>query len=225
MNDERFGFLAVWDPVLRFLHWWNAGMMTAMVLTGAVFVIAGHDMKEEAEATLATVHALFGFLLGAGLFARVLWLFMGPPTARWTDMLPLSAGRKKVFRGTIGYYIRGLRGELPLYFGHNALAGAAYLAFFAVACTQIISGALFLGLPEALRGKSLSHEVHELGFLLILLFMAAHLAAVFVHEVRERHGLISAMVHGRKTFTEGERELLSEDFPEAAKGDNGWPER
>lgn len=220
MGEGKYGYHAVWDPVLRFLHWWNAALMAIMLTTGIVFVIAGHDLKEETEAAVATAHAIAGFLLGAGIFARVLWLFIGPPTARWTDMLPLSAGQRRVFAGTIGYYLKGLRGDPPLYLGHNPLAGAAYLGFLALASVQVVSGAIFLGLPEALRGKSISHELHEIGFFLILVFIAAHLAAVFAHEAKERHGLVSAMIHGRKAFTEGERELLICEHPEAAKGDS-----
>lgn len=221
MEDNRYGFVPVWDPVLRFLHWLNASLMALMLTTGAVFVIAGHhDMKETTEAALLTAHAIIGFLLGAGLLARVLWLFIGTGTARWTDMLPLSAPQRKVFWGTILYYLKGFKGDPPLYFGHNPFAGVIYLVFFAIASVQVISGAVFLGIPEDLRGKSAIPDVHETGFVLIILFIAAHLTAVFVHELKERHGLISAMVHGRKTFTRDERELLSGEYPEAAKGDD-----
>lgn len=219
MTDKKNRFLPAWDPVLRFLHWWNALTMTLMLFTGAVFIIAGHDMKEAAEIKLTMVHAVFGFLLGAGIFARVLWLFMGTETARWRDMLPLSSEQSRVFGETIRYYIRGLKGEPPLYFAHNPFAGIIYLGFFVIACVQVVSGAVFLNLPESLRDKSVSHEFHELGFLLILIFIAAHLAAVFIHELKERHGLISAMVHGKKTFTDEEAERISESHPQATKGE------
>lgn len=218
MNEKTFRFLPAWDPVLRFLHWWNAASMTAMVTMGVVFMVCGHSLPEAAKASLISMHSAVGFLFGAGVLARVLWLFIGPGTSRWTDMLPISAHHRGVFADTVRFYLRGFKGEPPLYLAHNSFAGVVYLGFFVLAVIQVVSGSVLLGLPEKMRGKAISHEMHETVFFLILLYIAAHLAAVFLHELKERHGIVSSMIHGKKTFTDDERERILEAHPNLKKG-------
>ena len=219
MDEKRYRFLPAWDPVLRFLHWWNAAAMTAMVAMGVVFMAAGRTLPEAARSSLTFTHSAVGFLFGAGILARIIWLFIGPETARWTDMLPVSAHHRGVFADTIRFYLRGLKGEPPLYLAHNSFAGGIYLGFFALSIIQVISGSTLLGLPEKLRHRTLAHEAHETVFYLILLYIAAHLVAVFVHEIKERHGIVSSMIHGKKTFTESERERMIEAHPNIQKGE------
>ncbi len=65
----------------------------------------------------------------------------------------------------------------------------------------------------------MAQEVHETVFLLILLYIIAHLVAVFIHEIAEKRGIVSAMIHGKKTFTDDERDSILEAHPLALKGD------
>lgn len=219
MDEKTCRFLPAWDPVLRFLHWWNAAAMTAMAATGIVFMVCGPEIPEGTEYALISIHASVGFLFGAGVLARILWLFMGTETARWTDMLPISAHHRKVFVDTVRFYLRGFRGETPLYLAHNSFAGPIYLGFFILAAVQVASGSSMLGLPEEIRSKSMAQEVHATVFLLLLLYIIAHLAAVFIHEIAEKRGIVSAMIHGKKTFTDDERDYILEAHPLAQKGD------
>lgn len=218
MDDKTYRFLPAWDPVLRFLHWWNAATMTAMAATGIVFMVCA-KFPEGTEDALASIHASVGFLFGAGVLARIVWLFMGTETARWSDMLPISAHHRKVFADTVRFYLRGFRGETPLYLAHNSFAGPVYLGFFILAAVQVASGSSMIGLPEEIRSKSMALEVHATVFLLLLLYIAAHLVAVFIHEIAEKRGIVSAMIHGEKTFTDDERDYILEAHPLAEKGD------
>ncbi|MBU2767824.1 cytochrome b/b6 domain-containing protein, partial [Acidithiobacillus ferrivorans] len=45
-----------------------------------------------------------------------------------------------------------------------------------------------------------------------LAFVIVHVALVIAHEVAGRHGLISAMIHGHKGFTESEHQALLADW-------------
>ncbi len=218
MDDKTYRFLPAWDPVLRFLHWWNAATMTAMAATGIVFMVCA-KFPEGTEDALASIHASVGFLFGAGVLARIVWLFMGTETARWSDMLPISAHHRKVFADTVRFYLRGFRGETPLYLAHNSFAGPVYLGFFILAAVQVASGSSMIGLPEEIRSKSMALEVHATVFLLLLLYIVAHLVAVFIHEIAEKRGIVSAMIHGEKTFTDDERDYILEAHPLAEKGD------
>lgn len=219
MDEKNYRFIPTWDPVLRFLHWWNATTMTVMIAIGIVFMVCGHALPKGTEDALIPIHASVGFLFGGGVLARIIWLFMGTETARWTDMLPISAHHRKVFADTIRFYLRGFRDEPPMYLAHNSFAGPIYLGFFILAVVQVASGSMLLGLPENIRGKSIEHELHGTVFLLLLLYIAAHLVAVFIHEITEKRGIVSAMIHGKKTFADNEVEALIEAHPFIQKGD------
>lgn len=217
-RDYGLARVPVWDPVTRYLHWHNAFFMAVQIATAVAFMAGGHGEEDGPGRLLVTAHAASGFLFGAGLAARIIWLFVGPSTARLGDMLPVSPANQRVFGDTVRFYLRGLRGHRPLYLAHNPLAGPAYVLFFIVGAVQVVSGSMVLSMPESLRAEGLPLEVHEAGFFLLLLYIAAHIAAVFIHELTEDHGLVSAMINGRKTFTEDERDLLAESNPEAMKG-------
>lgn len=207
MDDPR-RFVPVWDPLLRILHWWNAAALFGQVATGLSFAVIGDGLVPETKATLVTVHSVFGYAFGAGVTLRILWLFMGPYEASLRDMLPVTRRGVAVFVDTIKFYLRGLRGTPPLYFAHNTFAGPIYAGFFLLAVVQVVTGATTLGLPADDRAASDVLLVHGINFLLILLFIPAHIFAVFVHELVEKHSIISAMVHGRKAFTDEEMEIL-----------------
>ncbi|MBI5559910.1 MAG: cytochrome b/b6 domain-containing protein [Deltaproteobacteria bacterium] len=201
----------VWDPLLRALHWWNAAAVLILITLGTTIMVLGEELPHAVEDELITVHAAFGFLFGAGLMVRIIWLFTGPETARWKDLLPVTAKKRKVFWDTVRFYGGFLRGASPLYKAHNPFAGIVYAFFFAVASVQVISGAVTFNLPDKLRDKSVFLEVHETVYFLIIIYVATHVFAVVVHELVEGHGLISSMVNGNKAFTDGEWESLEDD--------------
>lgn len=250
MSELEYRYYTVWDPLLRGLHWWNALTLLALVALGTAGLFLGDALEGPLHDTLTYTHALFGYLFGAGLLARLLWLFVGPREARLGDLLPMGHTGRNLFFATIRYYLSLLRGTPPIYKGHNTFAGVIYVAFFVVASIQVFSGVTMhnsvdeaggqeavyspaepeLALPEYddeetsrptqnddnnnghrehdHGEETILEELHELGYWFIMFFVLAHVFAVFVHELVEPRGLISAMVHGRKTFTKEEwREL------------------
>ncbi len=112
-----------------------------------------------------------------------------------------------------------------MYFAHNALAGIVYAAFFLIATVQALSGAsIYLLAPE--RGAAYAHEahaqgagwppawleeLHEIGAVLILLYILAHWTMIAVHEIKESRGLASSMISGRKFFTDEELATLDKE--------------
>lgn len=228
-NDNVYRFHPVWDPLLRGLHWWMAVTLLTQVALGVMIMLVGEEISEAGEETLLTLHTLFGYLFGAGLITRILWLFIcttptagGTSTAGLRDMLPISRAKRAEFLSTIRYYLGFLKGDPPLYKAHNAFAGVIYAAFFLIASVQVVTGYLLLSEEaeehshDAIElashySESILSELHEVGFFLIIGYIVAHLTAVVVHEFVERRGLISSMVNGKKSFTDEEWKKFNDD--------------
>lgn len=74
---------------------------------------------------------------------------------------------------------------------------------------MLLSGADFNTFPGSLVTAGMTEgaleameepleELHEVGYVFILFFIAAHLFGLVAHEVREKTGLLSSMVNGKK---------------------------
>ena len=64
--------ILVWDPFVRLFHW-------SLVVGFAVAYLTEDD--------LLTVHVWAGYLVGVLIVARVIWGFVGPRYARFSDFL------------------------------------------------------------------------------------------------------------------------------------------
>lgn len=218
MSRQNYNLVTAWDAVLRFLHWWNVLFVSVQVATGAIFMLSGDGLGKGLEARLIFIHAASGFLFGGGLFARIIWLFIGPQSASWRDMLPITSGQWSAIAETIRFYLRGFKGTISPCLAHNAFAGPVYLGFIVIAAVQVASGSVLLGLPAKLRENAIALDFHDAGFVLILAYIGAHLLAVFVHELTERHGIVPAMIHGKKMFTQAQTDDLVDRYPHLNEG-------
>ena len=213
--DTRYILHPVWDPLLRALHWWLALTTMAQFTSGTILLTLGNDMSDALMGKIDIVHYYGGYAFAAGLVLRILWLFVGPPTARWRDLLPLTPAQRRIWRETFFCYLSGFRRPISPYRGHNAFAGPAYLAFFFLAAAQVTVGITLSLMSDSEAMNSPLMTVHEWGFFLLLAFVIVHVALVIAHEIAGRHGLISAMIHGHKGFTEPEYQALHADRDDA----------
>ena len=211
-TDTRYILHPVWDPLLRTLHWWLALTIMAQFTSGATLLTLGDDMSAALMEKIDIVHDYGGYAFAAGLALRIIWLFVGPPTARWRDLLPLTSAQRRILRETLACYLSGFRRPISPYRGHNAFAGPAYLAFFVIAAAQVILGITLSLMSDSAAMPSPLMTVHEWGFFLLLAFVMVHVALVIAHEIAGRHGLVSAMIHGHKGFTESEHQALHADW-------------
>lgn len=223
----RFRQVAVWPRGLRISHWINAFSVLLLIPLGAFLFFGDRlGLSERAFGSVVSVHASVGMVLTLGVVARVVFLFAGPPAARWNDVLPHTREQFSLLFATLRYYISGFKGKAPLYLTHNPVAGALDTVLFVVFLSQATSGLSMFFFHSAEHDHSHNHNhaalegaaagwppewfevLHVAGAVFIVVFVLAHFTALAWHDIFERRGLVSSMISGRKFFSEKEIEEL-----------------
>jgi cytochrome b len=137
---------------------------------------------------------------------RLLWGFVGPEFARWSDLWhPREWGT--MLRGRL---------DFPARFGHDVRASAAFLALYAIlllmagtglalAAIEFDMGPLTTMLGEDSGLKHFFKEPHEAGFAVVLGFVALHLGALAYHRFVLGSPVGQAMVTGMQRLPEEAR--------------------
>src|SRR5215469_4423938 len=117
----------VWDPLVRFAHW-------ALV---AAFAVAYFSAEEEAGET-ELLHVWGGYVVGAIVVLRVLWGFVGPRHARFSDCVrsPIVA---------VVYFRELLYGYARRYVGHSPAGGAMVVALLICLAATVATGLMSYG--------------------------------------------------------------------------------
>lgn len=220
MADEKGSEVRLtdaWDWQTRVLHWTNAILVLSLVLLMLVKSGMGAIGIDKAlRRPVKELHAYIGLLFMITLSLRVIWGFIGNKYALWTDIFPVTKEQRAAIGQSLRWYLSGFKGSPARAVGHDPLASLVYIALFAVLISQaatgfilsglefkmfpatLLTGGLGEGAAEALAGGL--EEVHEFGMLFMFFFIFAHLGGLVVHEVKERTGLFSSMIHGKKYF-------------------------
>lgn len=216
-SDKERILTEVWDWPIRILHWVNAALVVTLVL-----LMLGKEgmeilgVEKALRAPVKKLHAYVGHLFVITFLLRVLWGFIGNEYSRWLDIIPYNKERWRSIGHNIKWYLSGFRGRAAHAVGHDPLASLFYIVLFIVLTSQMITGVILSGAEfktfpgniivaaigqDAIKGLSETLEgVHVLGFFYILFFICAHVGGLVVHEIREKTGLFSSMIHGRKYF-------------------------
>jgi cytochrome b len=202
-NSSKAAYVAVWDPVVRITHWALA----------AGFLIA-YFSPEEGGANPGNLHVWAGYALGAIVLLRVLWGFVGPRYARFSDF---------VFGPTavVKYLIDLVFGHPRRYLGHSPAGGAMVVALLVTLAASVVTGVAAYGD----RGKgplangvtmpitrayaesneagpsgsgSVIGELHGAITTITLILVILHIVGVVVASVMHRENLVTAMISGKK---------------------------
>lgn len=169
-----------------------------------------------------------GYLIATVVIFRVVWGFIGPQHARFSDFVKGP--------GAVLGYLGGLtQGKSPRYVGHNPAGGAMAVALLACLAATVYTGMVVLAeekhqgplapfyaqpaaasvsiIPEARaddddhrskdsRGKhgkeSAMEETHEFFANLTLVLIGFHLIGVVSSSLAHRENLVQAMITGTK---------------------------
>ena len=175
----------VWDPFVRLFHW-----TLVVAFTIAYFT----------EDDLLRLHVWAGYVVGALVVARVVWGFVGPSHARFSDFIYDPATTLRYVRDLILF-----RAERHL--GHSPGGGAMVVLLLLFLTATVVTGLVVYGgehqagplagmfskdASEAIEG------VHNVLANLTLALVLAHIGAVLLASFAHRENLVRAMITGYK---------------------------
>jgi cytochrome b len=198
----------VWDPLVRCGHW-------ALV---AAFAVAYFSAEEEAGGP-DPLHVWGGYVVGGIVVLRVLWGFVGPRHARFSDFV---CGPVKALR----YLIDLLRGRSDRYLGHSPAGGVIVIALLVCLVATVGTGLVAYGeqgkgplaassvtdanangneaehraRPEGRveRTESAIGDLHGVLANITLALVVLHILGVGLASIVHRENLVLAMISGRK---------------------------
>jgi len=184
MRSPHQKLVYVWDLFVRFFHW---------------TLVVGFTIAYFTEDPLI-VHVWAGYVVGALILVRVVWGFVGPKNARFSDFIYDPA--------TTLHYVRDLlqlRGHR--YFGHSPGGGYMVIALLVFLAATVVTGLLVYGGEQQAgplsgmlskdTGESIE-EAHEIVANITLALVLAHIAAVALASFVHRENLVGAMITGYK---------------------------
>ena len=175
----------VWDPFVRLFHW---------------SLVVGFTVAYLTEDDMLTVHVWAGYLVGVLIVARVIWGFVGPRHARFSDFIYDPATTLRYVRELI--LLRAKR-----HLGHSPGGGAMVIILLLFLTATVVTGLVVYGGEQQAgplagmftkdTGESME-EIHEVVANITLALIIAHIAAVILASFVHRENLVRAMVTGYK---------------------------
>lgn len=164
----------VWDPFVRIFHWSLVALFVVAFLTG-----------DEIE----WLHLTAGYAIAALVTLRIVWGFVGPRHARFSDFV-------KGPRAILAYLGKAIRLEAPRTLGHNPAGGAMIVALLLMLVGLSVTGILMT--TDAYWGSKTLEEVHEALAYATLGLVALHVIGVVLASVEHGENLVKSMLTGWK---------------------------
>lgn len=181
----------IWDLPIRLTHW--------------LFVACIAGSWWTAEQRLMDWHRYSGYTMLGLLAFRIYWGIAGSSTARFARFVGSP-------RAVLNY-LRLPREKRKRIVGHTPLGSWSVVALLLAMLVQVTLG-LFATDIDGLESGPLSHlvsfdagrafaQAHEISFDVLLWLVALHVAAILFYLVVERNNLVSAMLNGRRSVSDG----------------------
>ena len=175
----------VWDWFVRTFHWCLVIAFTVAFLT---------------EEDTLSLHVWAGYVVGILVIARVLWGFVGPPRARFSDFVyrPIA---------TISYISDLIRSRSVRYLGHSPGGGAMIVLLLVLLAVTVLTGMIVYGgehqggLLAGIVSKESAEgleDVHNVLAYVTLALVLAHIAAAVIASFAHRENLVWSMFTGYK---------------------------
>jgi cytochrome b len=164
----------VWDLLVRIFHWSLVTLFIGAFATG--------DENDE-------VHTVIGYAIALLVTLRVVWGFVGPRFARFSDFVrsPIHVAR----------YLRNLTaGTAQRALAHNPAGGAMIVALLLMLFSTCATG--FAMTTAAFWGSKMIEDIHGTLAYLTVALIAVHVAGVAISSLLHRENLVWAMITGRK---------------------------
>lgn len=189
-EDQAYTKERVWDLPTRLFHWLLVASVSAGWLIG-----------ENLSFTNIEWHFWLGYTTGGLIVFRIVWGFVGPPSARLSKLFPSPREVRDYLAHVMDRRPSGVA-------GHNPLGSLSVLALLAALFVQVGTG-LFAESDDLFDGGPLSgsvddsvvlfcNAVHEISSKVLLALVLLHVAALVFYLVWKRENLIRPMVTGLK---------------------------
>ena len=191
MEPETIRYVKIWSGWLRLAHWTIAPGVLFGLASGWALAHDGVD-----PAFWYDWHIMIGQLTALAVALRVVLLFV-PGSSHWRALLPGRTDRQAMVE-MLKFYLSLARTPLPAWYAHNPVWKPFYLLNLAVLVACVATGQ-FREAPWRVFGLA-PDALHAWLGGCIALFTLAHVIAVFLHDLKGRGALISAMVSGWRYF-------------------------
>jgi cytochrome b len=164
----------VWDPFVRIFHWSLVGLFVLAFATG-----------DETEG----LHLTAGYAIAGLVLVRIVWGFVGPRHARFSDFV-------RTPREVTDYVRSAIRLRAPRYLGHNPAGGAMIIALLTMLIG--ISATGFMMTTDAFWGAQWVEDLNKGVVYATLGLIALHVGGVVFASIEHGENLLKAMITGRK---------------------------
>lgn len=210
----------VWDVLVRLTHWLMVLSLLALSATGLYLGRPFVDQTGPASphffmGWVRALHFYSAIVFTVSIGARIVWMFIGPPWARWKELIPVSKERRRGLVETLEFYLMLFR-KPPDYVGHNPLAGASYGAIFGLMLVEIVTGLSlyaasaptsflrgFASVLPWLGGAQIVRWIHHGIMWLLLGFMIHHVYSAILTSIVEKNGELDSIFSGYKFVEPG----------------------
>lgn len=133
---------SAWDLPVRWFHWINLLCVLGLIAVGVAILNAkALGVTDEGKVLLKTVHVWIGYVFAVNLLWRLIWAFVGSPSARWRAILPFRRGYLRELRRSLA----APDGRPPQYLGHTPLGRLAITMLLLLLTAQAITGLVLAG--------------------------------------------------------------------------------